>query len=107
MPKKKSIVRYTTKQLDKMPSQTDWAKVDAITQEEILAQAKEDGTLLEGWEKLVIPGLPPGKEAVKLRIDRDVLRWYRATGKGYQTRMNQVLRTYAAAHKGGDGHAPL
>jgi hypothetical protein len=45
--------------------------------------------------------LPPGKEAVTLRLDRDVLSWLRAQGKGYQTRINQVLRVWynAARHK--------
>jgi uncharacterized protein (DUF4415 family) len=38
--------------------------------------------------------LPPGKEAVTLRLDRDVLKWLRAQGKGYQTRINEVLRAW-------------
>ena len=47
--------------------------------------------------------LPPGKEAVTLRLDRDVLKWLRSQGKGYQTRINQVLRAWydAARHKKG------
>jgi uncharacterized protein (DUF4415 family) len=50
-------------------------------------------------EKTVIIGLPPGKEAVKLRIDRDVLDWFRGTGKGYQTRMNNVLRAFVKSRQ--------
>ena len=34
------------------------------------------------------------KEAISLRIDADVLDWFRAGGVGYQTRMNAVLRAY-------------
>jgi uncharacterized protein (DUF4415 family) len=41
--------------------------------------------------------VPPGKEAVSLRIDRDVLEWFRAQGPRYQTRMNAVLRSYMNA----------
>ena len=37
----------------------------------------------------------PEKELVSLRIDRPVLEFYRKTGRGYQTRMNAVLRAYA------------
>ena len=40
---------------------------------------------------------PPGKEAISVRIDRDVLEWFRAQGPGYQTRMNAVLRSYMNA----------
>jgi uncharacterized protein (DUF4415 family) len=71
-----------------------------MTQEEVERQADEDeGPLPDGWEKTVIIGLPPGKEAVKLRIDRDVLDWFRRTGKGYQTRMNNVLRAFVKSRE--------
>lgn len=44
-------------------------------------------------------GLPatPRKEAVSLRLDADVLNWFRARGPGYQTRINAVLRAYKDA----------
>ena len=35
-------------------------------------------------------------EAISLRVDRDVLAWFRAQGPRYQSRMNAVLRTYVA-----------
>lgn len=38
--------------------------------------------------------LPEPKQAVSLRLDRDLLDWFRAAGPGYQTRMNAVLRSY-------------
>ncbi len=41
--------------------------------------------------------LPPGKEPVTLRLDRDVLAWFRHPGRGYQTRINAVLRAFIAA----------
>lgn len=46
-------------------------------------------------EKLVRRGRPPlenKKQAIKLRIDADVISAFKATGKGWQTRMNAVLR---------------
>ena len=67
MAKKEHIVRYSADELAKMKSETDWAKVDATTQDEVERQAGEDeGPLPDGWEKTVIIGLPPGKEAVAL-----------------------------------------
>ncbi len=98
MPKKERIVRYSAKELAKMKSKTDWAKVKAMKQEEVERLAdEEEGPLPEGWEKTIIIGLPPRKEAIKLRIDHDVLNWFRHTGKGYQTRMNNVLRAFVAS----------
>jgi len=37
---------------------------------------------------------PVTKQAISLRLDRDVIEWFRATGSRYQTRMNAVLRSY-------------
>jgi uncharacterized protein (DUF4415 family) len=83
-------------------SRTDWARVDAMSQAEVERLAdEEDGPLPDGWESTVIMGLPPGKDAVKLRIDRDVLEWFRQSGKGYQTRMNNVLRAFMTSRQVG------
>jgi uncharacterized protein (DUF4415 family) len=71
-----------------------------MSQADIERLADEDeGPLPDGWERTVIIGLPPGKDAVKLRIDRDVLAWFRQTGKGYQTRMNNVLRAFVKSRQ--------
>lgn len=37
---------------------------------------------------------PPNKETITIRVDADVLGWFRRQGRGYQTRMNRVLRRY-------------
>ena len=46
--------------------------------------------------------LPAGttKKTVTLRMDEDVLEWFKAQGKGHLTRMNAVLRAYMASQKG-------
>lgn len=46
-------------------------------------------------------GLPerPKKKQVALRIDEDVLEWFRYQGRGWQTRMNALLRAYMEAHQ--------
>ena len=45
-------------------------------------------------------GLKPSaaKVLLTIRIDRDVLEWYRKKGRGYQTRINKLLRAYMEAH---------
>ena len=37
---------------------------------------------------------PETKQAISLRVDADVLRWFKAQGLRYQSRMNRVLRAY-------------
>ena len=46
--------------------------------------------------------MPVAKEAISLRVDQDVLRWFRSRGPRYQTRMNAVLRSYM--NQVGDSH---
>jgi uncharacterized protein (DUF4415 family) len=41
--------------------------------------------------------MPEGKQMVTMRIDGDVLEWFRKTGRGYQTRINAVLRAFVEA----------
>lgn len=48
------------------------------------------------WDDAVVV-VPDPKEAISLRVDRDVLEWFRAQGPRYQTRMNAVLRSYMMA----------
>jgi uncharacterized protein (DUF4415 family) len=42
----------------------------------------------------------PKKALLSLRIDTDVIEWFRKQGAGYQSRMNALLRAYMEAHKG-------
>jgi uncharacterized protein (DUF4415 family) len=50
------------------------------------------------WENAVIE-YPEKKKPVTLRLDADVLSWFKSLGKGYQTRINSVLRSFYDAHK--------
>jgi len=52
----------------------------------------------EFWEN-ARPYVPLEKTSIHLRIDSDVLDWFRSQGKGHLTRMNAVLRSYYEAHK--------
>ena len=46
--------------------------------------------------------MPKKKEQISIKIDRDVLEYFRKDGPGYQTRMNAVLRSFVKAHRGMD-----
>jgi uncharacterized protein (DUF4415 family) len=41
----------------------------------------------------------PPKQAVTMRLDADVLSWFKEQGQGYQTRINKLLRAYMLAHQ--------
>ncbi len=44
--------------------------------------------------------VPPGKKQLTIRLDADVLNWLKDQGKGYQSRINAILRAYYEAHQG-------
>ncbi len=50
------------------------------------------------WENAVIE-YPEKKKPITLRLDADVLEWFKSMGKGYQTRINAILRTFYESHK--------
>lgn len=76
-------------------SLTDWDRVDALTDEDI--DTSDIPPLDETFFANAILRLPHPKETITIRVDADVLDWFRSQGKGYQTRMNAVLRTYMNA----------
>jgi uncharacterized protein (DUF4415 family) len=50
--------------------------------------------------------MPEAKERITLRIDREVVEYFRSGGHGYQTRMNAVLRAYMEAQRSKKRHKP-
>jgi len=80
-----------------MKSQTDWARLDAMTDDEI--DYSEIPELDEKWFKDAIVIMPRTKVVVTIRIDPDVFAWFKKQGRGYQTRINALLRAYMQAQK--------
>ena len=80
---------------------SDLARVDALKDEDIDYSEIPDLSTLgkEFWDKAVVKRAEP-KAQVTIRMDREVLDWFRAQGKGYQTRINAVLRAYKEAQGG-------
>ena len=76
-------------------SKTDWKRVNAMSQAEVERLAdKAEGPLAADWESSVIVGLPPAKQDIHIRLDGDILDWFKARGRGYQTRIIAVLRAF-------------
>ena len=81
-------------------SQTDFARLDKMKDEDIdLSEAPE--ITPEMFAKAIVRrGLKPRtKTQLTLRVDSDVLEWYKKQGRGYQTRINQLLRAYMQEHQ--------
>jgi uncharacterized protein (DUF4415 family) len=83
-------------------SKTDWKRVDAMRDEDIDLSDSPEVTPEMFAAAVVRRGLvaAPPKEQVTLRLDGDVLKWFRSQGKGYQTRINALLRAYMDARRG-------
>ena len=73
-------------------SRTDW---DYLTSETDKGIDFSDIPRLgpDFWQKAKLR-LPRNKDSITLRLDHDVLTWFRRSGRGYQTRINGVLRSY-------------
>jgi uncharacterized protein (DUF4415 family) len=80
---------------------TDWKRIDALTDDDIEKMAAADdenpASGAEHWASARI-GLPPRKTRIHTSLDADVVHWFKQQGRGYQTRMNAVLRRYMDAH---------
>jgi uncharacterized protein (DUF4415 family) len=75
---------------------SDWERAGAMTQAEVEAQIAADpdeAGMVYDWDNAMTE-LPRPKAELHMRVDRDVLDYFRNTGKGYQTRINAVLRSY-------------
>ncbi len=75
---------------------TDWAAVDALTDDEIAEAVAKDPDAVPidfDWSEAVLV-LPPKKTAISIRVDDDVLDYFKKQGAGYQRRINAVLRSY-------------
>ncbi len=82
----------------KLRGRTDWDRLQQIRDSDIRMAVKADPDAApiagSGWTRLARIVQPPRKQAVSLRLDEDVLQWFRHHGSGYQTRINAVLREY-------------
>ncbi|MGB8064622.1 MAG: BrnA antitoxin family protein [Candidatus Sulfotelmatobacter sp.] len=80
----------------KKRSRTDWKRIDAMRDEDIdLSDSPELGPNFFA-NAIIWPG---PKKQITLRIDPDVLKFFRKQGRGYQTAINAVLRKYVEAQK--------
>ena len=83
-------------------SQTDWQRLDTMSDEDIdLSDCPEITPELFAKATVQRGGLhtEKNKAQVTLRIDSEVLEWFKSQGQGYQTQINTLLRAYMEAHR--------
>ena len=90
MNEKSTIVRHSLSQVRTMRERgEDKTSPDAPEAESLGA---------EFWKSARVV-MPSGKTSVHLRLDSDIVEWFKANGKGHLTRMNSVLRAYVETQK--------
>jgi uncharacterized protein (DUF4415 family) len=103
MQKSGNIVSYTAEELRAMRErgevhEPDWAYIDSLTEEELEASIdiEEEGAF--DLDNAVV-GVPMPKLQLTVHFDGDIIAWFKEQGPGYQTQMNEVLRSYVDAQK--------
>ncbi len=95
-------MRYTLDDIRQMRGGSDIARLKATTEADIERQIAEDPDL-QGFDDIdwstavFVPA--PAKQPISIRLDDDVLQFFKAQGSGYQSRINKVLRHYMEAKK--------
>jgi uncharacterized protein (DUF4415 family) len=77
--------------------QSDWEYVRSLTGEEVEASIDYEEEGYPIWETARMVYDPSCKKQITLRLDPDIIEFFKAQGPGYQTRMNAVLRSYMLA----------
>jgi uncharacterized protein (DUF4415 family) len=102
----RNIKSYSAAELaalrDRGESRTDWARVKAKTEAELEQDIATDPDFRDqpaDWYRQAQAVMPVPKRLLSLRLDTDLVDWFRAQGPGYQTRINAVLRAFVAWQK--------
>ncbi|EAT58030.1 BrnA antitoxin family protein [Chlorobium ferrooxidans] len=100
MEKNGRIVRYTDEELIAMQKRgedkSNWAAAAAMTDAEIeaaIADDPDEAGMVVDWSTTSVE-LPQPKAVLNMRVDYDIMEFFRSEGKGYQTKINAVLRSY-------------
>jgi uncharacterized protein (DUF4415 family) len=98
--KEKRIIRHSPEHT--RSGKTDWSRVASLSEDQVIAAAKSDPdaqpTDADFWKNARVV-MPERKIPITLRVDRDIVVWFKGQGRRYQTRMNAVLKAYMRAHR--------
>jgi uncharacterized protein (DUF4415 family) len=92
--------REMKKRSSSKSSKTDWKRIRTMKDKDISISAEHPEAdvrhIVRGIVRRGLQPVPP-KASIALRLDADVLEWFKAQGPGYQTRINAVLRAFRDA----------
>ena len=81
----------------KKSSKTDWTKIDAMSDDDI--DYSDSPELTEEFFKIAFIRKPTHKKPVSLRLDEDIVEFFKKINRQYQTKINDVLRAYKIAYE--------
>lgn len=102
MQKSERIVRYTAAEIDERlargEDQTNWAYVDALTEEELEASIdwEEEGEF--DWSRVSTELPVPVRQPSSIHVERAIVAWFRPRSSSFRQHMSSVLREYVDAH---------
>lgn len=97
------ITNVSSEDLDQIESRTDWERLQELSDEEIEAAVAEDPDMMlldEEWfqkAQFIVPTAE--KKRITIRLDEDIIEYFKREGKGYQSRINAVLKAYVLAQQ--------
>lgn len=97
------ITRVSLEDLDDLDDRTDWDRVESLSDEEIERAVEDDPDqelLGPEWFKVATLVDPSAdKQRITIRLDEDIVDYFKEQGSGYQSRINKVLRAYVLTRK--------
>ncbi len=102
MRKKENITSYSADEIENLSGNTNWKQLKSLKDADI---DLSDIPMIDAsfWNDAKI-ALPEKKKAISLRVDKDVLSWFKETDGQYQTLINAVLRSYMENQQGDVRH---
>lgn len=103
MRKDKNIKSYTAAELRAKHAETltDWRRVDAMSDDELeasIAADEDERDFVPNWTKAALV-FPEPKLSVNLRLDREIVEFFKGQGRGHISRMQAVLKAYVDAQQ--------
>lgn len=103
MKKETHIKNYTAAELEakRAVSHTDLKKVDAMTDDELewaITEDEDERDVLPDWTRAKLVFSEP-KQSVHLRLDQEIIDFFKEQGKGHISRMQAVLKAYVSSHR--------
>ncbi len=97
---KERNITIVSRDAPRRKGKTDLERLRKLTDAEINASIRNDPDWSDDWHwSDAVLVIPPKKKAISIRVDEDVLDYFKTEGAGYQRRINAVLRSFVQQKK--------